>query len=61
MTNQRIHGTLCRYKNLPISSSSNKNDMTKVLHYNTVYFLGYTHLIYEMFIYKHTEIIYVKK
>ena len=33
----------------------NKNNMPKVLYYNTVYFLRYTHRIYEMFVYKHTE------
>ena len=33
-------------KNIAISSSSNETDIPKVLHYNTVYFLRYTHSKY---------------
>ena len=32
----------CSYENVPISSSSHKNNMLKVSHYDTVYFLRYT-------------------
>ena len=34
---------LCRYENLPIPSSSHKNDMPKDSHYNTSNFWGITH------------------
>ena len=37
-----IKGTLCRYENLKITSSSHKNNMPKVLQSNSVYFLRYT-------------------
>ena len=30
-------------QNLAVSSSSNKNNMPKISHYNTVYLLRYTH------------------
>ena len=33
----------CRYENLLISSSSHKNNMPKISHCNTVYFLRYIH------------------
>ena len=33
----------CIYENISISSSSNKNNMPKVLDYSTAYFLRYTH------------------
>ena len=48
------------YKNLAISSYLHEDNMPKVLHYNTVYFL-FAPVIYEMFVYKHIETIeYVK-
>ena len=30
--------------------------MLKVPQYNSIYFLSYAHLKYEMFVYKHTEV-----
>ena len=35
---------LYRCENLPISSSSNRNNMPKIWHYNAVYLLRYRHL-----------------
>ena len=56
-----LKGTQCRCKNLAISSYSHKDNMPKVSHYNTVYLKIYAPVLYEMFVYKHTETIeYVK-
>ena len=33
----------CKYENVSKYSSSDKNNMSKVSHYNTIYFLIYTH------------------
>ena len=34
----------CRYETIPRSPSSHEYNMPKVSHYNTVYFLRYTHI-----------------
>ena len=36
----------CRYENLAIHSSSNKNSFTKIAHDNNFHFLRYAHLRY---------------
>ena len=38
--------TICRFENLPISSSSDENNMPKMSHYNTFYFLKCGHMRY---------------
>ena len=38
-----IKGILMQIQKLTLSSSSYKNNVLKVSHYNTVYFLRYTH------------------
>ena len=52
----------CKFENLPISSSSYENNMLKISHQNTFYFLRYAQReIYEKFVCKHSETIrYVK-
>ena len=60
MFNFSVKGTLCRSENLQVFLSSHKNNMPKVSHYNTIYFLSYAHprcTVYEMFVDKHTETI----
>ena len=58
----QIKGILCRFENLPKSSSSYGNNMLKISHKNTFYIFRYVHVeICEKFVYKHSEIIeYVK-
>ena len=36
----------CRFENLPISLSSFENNMLKILHYNTFYFLRHAYVRY---------------
>ena len=50
----KVH--LCRYKNLPISLSSHKDNMPKVSHYNTVYFLRYTHTRFMKYLFTNIQI-----
>ena len=38
--------TICRFENLPISSSSDENNMPRISHYNTFYFLKCGHTRY---------------
>ena len=45
----------CRFADLPISSSSHKNNMPKISHYSTLYTLTYAHKTCDKFVYKHSE------
>ena len=49
------------FPNLAISSSSHKNKMPEFWHYNTVYFLRYTHPRYSKCLFTNRQKQYVKK
>ena len=51
---------VCRFENLTISSSSQEDNMTKIPHYSTFWFLRYSHVRYVKFLF--TKIfVYIQK